>query len=129
MERVRIDKWLWAARFFRSRSLSTEAIDAGRVRINGERVKPARELKAGDRVELRAGRTDYTLIVKALSDQRGSATLAQTLYDETPESRLARERAHVQAHAQHRQFAEPAEHIVARPTKKDRRKLDRFRDA
>ena len=125
MDRVRVDKWLWAARFFKTRSLSTDAIDAGRVRVNGERIKPAKDLKAGDRIEVSIGRVDYKLVVKAFADKRGSASLAQALYDETPESQLARE----QALGSCKRFADPAEQIVARPTKKDRRKLDRLRGA
>jgi ribosome-associated heat shock protein Hsp15 len=123
MERVRIDKYLWAARFYKTRSISTEAIDGGRVRINGERAKPAKEVKAGDRIELRAGDAAYTITVKALADKRGSADIARTLYDETAESTASR-----QAQAEkRRRFADPAEQIFARPTKKDRRNLDRFR--
>jgi ribosome-associated heat shock protein Hsp15 len=125
MERLRVDKWLWAARFFKTRSLSTDAIGTGRVRVNGEGIKPAKELKIGDWVEVSIGRVSYTLVVSALSDKRGSASIAQTLYQETPESRLARE----QAQEQRKRFAEPAEQIFARPTKKDRRSLDRLREA
>ena len=125
MERLRADKWLWAARFFKTRSLATAAIDAGRVQVNGERIKPAKEIKAGDRIDIAIGHSDFTIAVTAVSDKRGSATLAQTLYQETAESRAARE----QAQEQRKRFAEPAEQIFARPTKKDRRNLDRLREA
>ena len=123
MERVRLDKFLWAARFYKTRSISTEAIDGGKVRVNGDRVKPAKEVKAGDRIELRAGDSEYTILVKALADKRGSAEIARTLYDETPESVAAR----IAATEKRRRFSDPSEEIFARPTKRDRRSLDRFR--
>lgn len=123
MERVRLDKFLWAARFYKTRSISTEAIDGGKVRVNGDRVKPAKEVKAGDRIDLRAGDSEYTIVVKALADKRGSAEIARALYDETPESQAARSA----ATEKRRRFSDPAEEIFARPTKKDRRSLDRFR--
>ena len=124
MERVRLDKFLWAARFYKTRSISTEAIDGGKVRVNGDRVKPAKEVKVGDRIDLRAGDSEYAILVKALADQRGSAEIARTLYDETPESVAAR----IAATEKRRRFSDPSEEIFARPTKKDRRSLDRFRD-
>ena len=123
MERVRLDKFLWAARFYKTRSISTEAIDGGKVRVNGDRVKPAKEVKAGDRIELRAGDSEYTILVKALADKRGGAEIARTLYDETPESVAAR----IAATEKRRRFSDPSEEIFARPTKRDRRSLDRFR--
>jgi ribosome-associated heat shock protein Hsp15 len=123
MERVRLDKFLWAARFYKTRSISTEAIDGGKVRVNGDRVKPAKEVKAGDMIELRAGDSEYTILVKALADKRGSADIARALYEETPESQAVR----AAATEKRRRFSDPAEQIVARPTKKDRRNLDRFR--
>lgn len=123
MERVRLDKFLWAARFYKTRSISTEAIDGGKVRVNGDRVKPAKEVKPGDRIDLRAGDSEYTILVKALADKRGSAEIARTLYDETPESVAAR----IAATEKRRRFSDPSEEIFARPTKKDRRSLDRFR--
>ncbi|MBL8383747.1 MAG: RNA-binding S4 domain-containing protein [Burkholderiales bacterium] len=123
MERARLDKFLWAARFFKSRSLSADAVVGGKVRVNGERAKPAKEIKAGDRIELRAGDTDFAIIVASASDRRGSAEIARTLYEETAESRLAR----AAAAARRRRFADPAADIGARPTKKDRRELDRWR--
>ena len=123
MERVRLDKYLWAARFYKTRSISTEAIDGGKVRLNGERVKPAKEVKASDMIELRAGDVEFTILVTALADKRGSADIARTLYAETAESRTAR----VAAAEKRRRVSDPAEQIFARPTKKDRRDLDRFR--
>lgn len=122
MERVRLDKYLWAARFYKTRSISTEAIDGGKVRLNGDRVKPAKEVKAGDMIELRAGDSEYAILVKALADKRGSADIARTLYEETAESQTAR----AAAAEKRRRISDPAEQIFARPTKKDRRKLDRF---
>ena len=123
MERVRLDKFLWAARFYKTRSISTEAIDGGKVRVNGDHVKPAKEVKAGDMIELRAGDSEYTILVKALADKRGSADIARALYEETSESQAAR----AATAERRRRLSDPAEQIYARPTKKDRRSLDRFR--
>ena len=123
MERVRLDKFLWTARFYKTRSISTEAIDGGKVRVNGDRVKPAKEVKAGDMIELRAGDSEYTILVKALADKRGSADIARALYEETSESQAAR----AATAERRRRLSDPAEQIYARPTKKDRRSLDRFR--
>ena len=123
MERVRLDKWLWAARFFKTRSLAADAIDGGKVALNGERVKPAKEVKAGDRLAVRTPAGELGIAVKAVSDQRGNATAAQLLFEETDASRAAR----AQEAERKRRFADPAEQIAARPTKKERRELDRFR--
>ena len=123
MERVRLDKFLWTARFYKTRSISTEAIDGGKVRVNGDRVKPAKEVKAGDMIELRAGDSEYTILVKALADKRGSADIARALYEETSESQAAR----AATAERRRRLSDPAEQIYASPTKKDRRSLDRFR--
>ncbi|HEY2850268.1 MAG TPA: S4 domain-containing protein [Gemmatimonadaceae bacterium] len=120
---VRVDKWLWAARFYKSRSLAVAAIDGGKVTVNGERVKPARELKAGDSVRLRLGPYEHAVVVRALSDRRGPATQAALLFEETAESRAAREKLHWQL-----KHAAPV--IVpgdGRPTKKDRRDLNRLK--
>ena len=120
---VRVDKWLWAARFFKSRSIADTAIESGKVSVNGERVKPARELKAGDTVRVRLGPYEHVVTVRALSDRRGPAAQAALLYEETAESRAARERLHWQL-----KHAAPV--IVpgeGRPTKKDRRDLNRFK--
>ena len=88
---TRIDRWLWAARFYKTRGLATEAVAGGRVRLNDERVKPAKEVHPGDRVEVRVAQTARTVVVSALAEKRGSASVAATLYEETPESRAARE--------------------------------------
>jgi ribosome-associated heat shock protein Hsp15 len=119
-DRLRLDKWLWAARFFKTRALAVEAINRGRVHVNGQDAKPARELKAGDRIELRQGFVQRTVEVLALSAARGPATAAQALYAETPDSVAAREK----AAEQRRLAAEPAHSIEqGRPTKRDRRQL------
>jgi ribosome-associated heat shock protein Hsp15 len=121
MEKIRIDKWLWAARFYKTRSLATEEINKGRVSVNGQVVKPAREIKAGELVSMRREGLTRSVQVLAISDVRGPAPKAQLLYAETPESVQARD-----AHAQQRRFArEPALSIEnGRPTKRDRRELE-----
>lgn len=121
MERLRIDKWLWAARFYKTRSLATDEIDKGRVAINGQEVKPAREVKVGDTVSLRREGLTRTVVVKGVSDMRGPAPVAQQLYEETPESLQERQKA-----ADQRRYArEPALSIEnGRPTKRGRRELD-----
>ena len=120
LARLRLDKWLWAARFYKTRALATDEIDRGRVRVNEQVVKPARELKPGDLVELRQGVVLRTVRVLGLSAVRGPAPVAQALYAETPESIAAREAA-----AERRRLApEPASAIEqGRPTKRDRRQL------
>ena len=121
MEKLRIDKWLWAARFYKTRSLAVEEIDKGRVRINDQEVKPAREVKAGDTVALRQGVVSRTVIVLGISSQRGPAPVAQQLYAETAESLTLRAKAAEQRHLN----IEPASSLVhGRPTKRDRRSLD-----
>ena len=123
MEQVRIDKWLWAARFFKTRSAATEAVVGGRVHVNGVRVKPAKDIHPDDSVEVRIGQVQWTVVVRAIADKRGSATVAATLYDETPESRAGRER-----HAQERRLAlPPGADLGARPTKQDRRRIEALR--
>lgn len=119
---MRLDKWLWAARFYKTRQLANEAIDNGRVKIEGARVKPAREVKPGDRLELRVGESDWTLTVRALSMQRGPAPQARTLYEEDADSRMRRER----EQAERRLVANPAAALKGRPTKRDRRQIHRF---
>lgn len=123
MDTTRIDKWLWAARFFKTRSLATDAVERGRVRLNEERCKPARNLKVGDLLDIDNGSTAWQVRVLGLSDQRGPAPVARLLYEETPEGVQRRE----QAAEQHRLFADPADQIRGRPTKRDRRLLDRSR--
>ena len=123
MERVRIDKWLWAARFFKTRSAATDAVLAGHVQVNGARVKPAREVAVGDRVDVRRGDRRWTVVVAALADRRGPAKAAATLYDETAESVAERER-----WAAERRLARPlGADLGERPTKRDRRRLDALR--
>jgi len=120
MDEVRLDKWLWAARFYKTRSLAVDEIAKGRIEVNGQAAKPARSLKPGDRVELRRDGSSRTVTVLALSEMRGPAPVAQQLYEETAESIALR-----QKQAQERRFgAEPSQAIEqGRPTKRDRRKL------
>ena len=124
-DRVRLDKWLWAARFFKTRSLATEAVGGGKVEVNGERAKPAKAVKAGDEIRLRVGPYEHVLIVRQLGERRGPASVAQTLYEETQASRDARERLAAQL-----KMAPPAfvYEEKGRPTKKDRRDLSRLID-
>jgi ribosome-associated heat shock protein Hsp15 len=123
--RVRLDKWLWAARFYKTRSLATEAVAGGKVDVNGERAKPAKPIKTGDEIRLRLAPYEHVLIVRALSERRGPASVAQTLYDETPESRAERERLSAQLKLSPAAFVYEEK---GRPTKKDRRDLSSFRD-
>lgn len=122
---VRVDKWLWAARFFKTRSLAQEAVELGRVRIAGQRMKPSRSVKVGDRLQIDRSEEHFDIFVEALSTVRGPAPVAQTLYRETEESKQKRERV-----AQMRRIAvEPAAAIEkGRPTKRDARLLRRLRD-
>ena len=119
-DRVRLDKWLWAARFFKTRSLATDEIGRGHVQVNGQAAKASREVRIGDRIGLRQGSVARTVVVREASDQRGSAPIAQTLFEETPESVALRERAALER----RLHAEPSLAIEqGRPTKRDRREL------
>jgi ribosome-associated heat shock protein Hsp15 len=121
MDKLRIDKWLWAARFYKTRTLANEEVIKGRIEVNGQEVKPARELKVGDTVSLRQGVVKRTVVVKGLSGMRGPAPVAQQLYEETPDSVKSRE----QAAEQRRLAPEPAHSIEqGRPTKRGRRELD-----
>jgi ribosome-associated heat shock protein Hsp15 len=124
MESVRIDKWLWAARFFKTRAAATEAVLGGRVHLNGERVKPAKDVRADDVVELRVGETHWTVVVTAVAEKRGSARIAATLYAETAESTAERERI-----AAERKLSRPlgADLGGPRPTKQDRRRIEALR--
>jgi len=125
METLRIDKWLWAARFYKTRSLASEEIGKGRVQVNGVLVKPAREIKAGDTVQLRIGVISRSVMVKAVSDKRGPASVAALLFEETPES-IARRTA---AAEQRRLAPEPALSLAqGRPTKRERRETEQVRD-
>lgn len=123
--RVRIDKWLWAARFYKTRSLAADAIGGGKVELNGERVKPAKLIQAGDELRIRLGPYEHIVVVRALSERRGPATVAATLYEETEASVAARAK-----HAEQLRMA-PAAFVYeekGRPTKRDRREIERFRD-
>lgn len=125
MDVVRLDKWLWAARFFKTRSLATEAVAGGKVDVNGERAKPSKPVKPGDEVRLRAGPYEHILIVRELGERRGSAAVAATLYEETAASRAERERLAAQLKMAPAAFVFEEK---GRPTKKDRRDLARFID-
>lgn len=122
MDSLRIDKWLWAARFYKTRSLAAEEIGKNRVQINGQDAKASREVKVGDRVRLRQGQVEREVLVRGISALRGPAPVAQQLYEESPDSIERRERA-----AQQRRLAmEPALSIEqGRPTKRDRRQIDK----
>lgn len=125
MDSLRIDKWLWAARFYKTRSLATEEVAKHRVQVNGQDVKPAREIKPGDTLRLRQGQIERTVVVKGISAVRGPAPQAQLLYEETPVSLQAR----AAAAEQRRLAPEPAQSIEqGRPTKRDRRQMDRAWD-
>jgi len=119
---MRLDKWLWAARFYKTRSLAQQAIAAGRVKLNESRVKPAHELKAGDALAIRVGDFEWQITVKALSDKRGPADVARKLYEESEASRVERER----RQDLRRWGAEPASALKGRPTKRDRRRIEDF---
>jgi ribosome-associated heat shock protein Hsp15 len=124
--RMRVDKWLWAARFFKTRSLAKQAIDGGKVHCNGEHCKSSREIEVGFTLQIRQGWDEKTIVVKALSEQRRGAPQAALLYEETAESLTQRERIAAERRAQNAGF-EPA---AGRPTKQDRRRITRFkRDA
>ncbi len=125
MDKIRIDKWLWAARFYKTRSLATDEIGKGRVAINDQTAKASREVKVGDMVSTRQGDITRTLKILALSDQRGPAPMAQALYEETPESIALREKISLQR----RLAREPALSIEqGRPTKRNRRELEKAKD-
>jgi len=117
MRGIRLDKWLWAARFFKTRSQASQAIDLGRVRIDGERLKPAHEARIGEMLDVQVGEQRMQVVIRALSEQRGPASVARELYQETADSVARRERRAEQ------RAAEPARSIKGRPTKRDRREL------
>lgn len=119
---VRLDKWLWAARFFKTRSLATDAIKGGKVHVNGTRVKPSKEITCGVTLTISQGQTVRTVVVKAVSAKRGSATIASVLYEETGESIQKRE-----ALEQLRKLAMPTLQSEHKPTKKNRRSIIRFK--
>jgi ribosome-associated heat shock protein Hsp15 len=121
MDNVRIDKWLWAARFFKTRSLATDAVDNGKVRLDGERIKPARAVKAGDLLLIDNGADTWEVTVLGISDKRGSAPVARQLYEET-EASVAKRANEAEARKLYR---EPGSMIKGRPTKRDRRALSK----
>ena len=122
-EKFRVDKWLFAARFFKTRSIAAEAIDRGKVQLNEIRVKPAKQVAAGDMLTIRMGDYQYEVKILALSNKRGSATIAQKLYQETDASRQRRELIAAQLKAQ-----PPGFYVKGRPTKRDRRDIERFKN-
>ena len=125
MDGVRVDRWLWAARFTKTRSAATEAVLGGRVHVNGERVKPARDVRPGDHLELSIGDVRRTVVVREVAEKRGPASVAATLYEETPESIALREQRSAE-----RRLARPlGADLGARPTKRDRRRLEALRRA
>ncbi len=123
MDSVRIDRWLWAARFFKTRAAATEAVLGGRVRLNGDRVKPAKAVRPADVVEVRAGAVTWTIAVRGVADKRGSARVAATLYEESEESVAERAQA-----ADERRLSPPlGGDLDGRPTKQDRRRIEALR--
>jgi ribosome-associated heat shock protein Hsp15 len=122
-EHVRIDKWLWAARLYKTRSLATDAVLGGRVKLNGVRVKPAKEVHPEDSVEVTIGDLRWTVVVRGIAERRGPASVAAALYEETPESAAARE----QRALEWRLARPPGAELGARPTKQARRRLDALR--
>jgi ribosome-associated heat shock protein Hsp15 len=122
-DKVRLDKWLWAARFFKTRALAAEAVEGGKVQVNGDRPKRARQLQVGDELRIRLGPYEHAVTVRALSDRRGPATQAAGLYQETDASRNAREALAVQLKSLHSLFGPER----GRPTKKDRREIERLK--
>ncbi len=123
-KKIRLDKWLWAARFFKTRNLAIEAINGGKVHLNGQRCKPAKEVHIGQSLTIRTGETKRTVIVQGLSVQRRPASEAQLLYEETPDSIAQREKQTAERQSQAQPFAPHR----GRPTKKDRRQIRRFTD-
>ena len=121
-EKVRIDKWLWAARFFKTRSLASKAVSGGHVHVNGQRIKPARSVQVGDELHIRRGLTEFVVFVEDISSRRGPAVKARTLYRETEESVLRRERAADERRLKPSQAVSPNR----RPDKRDRRKIRKF---
>jgi ribosome-associated heat shock protein Hsp15 len=125
VDSVRLDKWLWAARFFKSRTLAVAAIEAGRVLVADERAKPARLIRVGECLKISREQEKFELVIRGITEQRKSAPLARLLYEETPESLLAR-----QTLAENRRFYnEPSQDMAGRPTKRHRRALDRWKES
>ena len=123
MERLRVDKWLWAARFYKTRSIAKAAIEGGKVHLDGQRVKVSREITIGERLAIKQGWEEKEVIVKSLSDQRGPAPVAQMLYEETPESAQRREREALARKAAGGAMARP----VQKPGKHERKALEKLR--
>tara|TARA_R110000787_G_scaffold75748_3_gene167556 strand:- start:36705 stop:37091 length:387 start_codon:yes stop_codon:yes gene_type:complete len=124
MDRVRIDKWLWAARFFRTRALAKDAIEGGKIHVNGQRTKPSKEIKVGESVVIRQGWTEKQVIVEGLSDSRGGAPEAAKLYTETNDSVTKRE----QALAERQAIGTGHQPATNKPSKKQRRQIERLRE-
>ncbi len=121
-EKTRLDKWLWAARFFKTRSLAAKAVSGGHVRLNGNRIKPARAVLGGDTLYIRRGELEFTVLVLAVSSRRGPAVIARTLYEETQKSIIDRE----ESREERKLFRIPAARPERRPDKRDRRKIREF---
>ncbi len=121
--KVRLDKWLWAARFYKTRGLAAEAVDAGKIEVNGERAKRSRMIQRGDRVRIRIGPYEHIIQVLGVSDKRGSAPIAQLLYEEEADSKKAREVMAVHVRA----MSASSGYESGKPTKKDRRDLGRLK--
>jgi ribosome-associated heat shock protein Hsp15 len=121
---MRIDKWLWAARLSKTRALAAEAVKSGRVHVNGAEAKPSKEVKPGDRLELRTGPVRVSVVIRATAPRRGPASEASKLYEETQESVEARLR-----HAEERRLARQEGGEGGRPTKRDRRRLEQVKGA
>jgi ribosome-associated heat shock protein Hsp15 len=121
--KVRLDKWLWAARFFKTRAIAAEAVETGKVEVNGERAKRAKQLQAGDKVRVRLGPYYHLVTVRGTSERRGPASVAAKLYEEDAEGRKAREAMQVQVKAAQSSFG----YESGRPTKKDRREIEKLR--
>jgi len=125
VEETRIDRWLWAARFYKTRTAATDAVAGGRVHLNGARVKPAKDVRPGDTLDVTIGDTRREVVVVAVAERRGPASVAQSLYEETPDSIARREQ-----RAADRRFARPlGADLGGRPTKQDRRRLEALRRA
>ncbi len=121
-EKIRLDKWLWASRFFKTRSLAGKAVSGGHVRLNGHRIKPAKAVQSGDMLHIRRGEVEFTILVLKTVSKRGPATVALTLYEETGESIMNREK----SREERRLIRTPAARPVGRPDKRDRRKIREF---
>ena len=121
---VRLDKWLWAARFFKTRSVAREAISGGKVHLNGNRSKPGRSLNVGDELRIQRGEDEYTITIVELSIRRGPATVARTLFEESDENRLKREKLAEERKLEHQKSATR----IRRPDKRERRKIVRFKN-